>query len=438
MQPQEALTTVGPESTAGRHHHHGHLLLALVHILMALWAWLANVTQMVNVLQDAKLRRQPRTALILSISVSELVVAGFLCPLYTDSLVRGPWRHGLLLCSAYEAVFYLQVCVSSLAVLVFNVERFYYMAAPHLLQAPSRRGHATALLTSLPWLIGLLVVVPVFTRGTQAAMEHVAGLHHRTCVVQWDRTLHIVTVFIVFLAPSFLMLATAVTVLLLYVLFSIRTHEAVSLESGSGSSSSHHPDRRWSLSDAVGSRDGQACSGSSRRGRTRHHSGMQELEGKFKKECVLSVCLSTFLAVGLQFPFFTLLLLQVFCQPPAHHPSSESSVFSFLPESSSSSSGTAGPNSCQFSDTAWTTCMMLGMAKPGLLPLVWLVYSDIRAGFSPRACGLCWWGCWRKWWWWGSSTSRSARRHQQNFDQSEAEACYTQSQPSLSSQMTIL
>ena len=75
---------------------------------------------MANLLLDRKLRRQPRSVLIVSISVSELLVAGFLCPLYTDSLVRGPWRHGLLLCSLYEAVFYLQVGMQDCGCVVFS------------------------------------------------------------------------------------------------------------------------------------------------------------------------------------------------------------------------------------------------------------------------------------------------------------------------------
>lgn len=62
-------------------------------------------------LLDRKLRDQPRTVLMVSIGVAELVVAGVLCPLYTDSLLRGPWRHGPVTCSVYEAIFYLQVCV---------------------------------------------------------------------------------------------------------------------------------------------------------------------------------------------------------------------------------------------------------------------------------------------------------------------------------------
>ena len=76
--------------------------------------------QVANLLLDRKLRRQPRSVLIVSISVSELLVAGFLCPLYTDSLVRGPWRHGLLLCSLYEAVFYLQVWWRTVSVSFLN------------------------------------------------------------------------------------------------------------------------------------------------------------------------------------------------------------------------------------------------------------------------------------------------------------------------------
>ena len=321
----------------------------------------------------------------------------------------------------------VQVCISSLAVLVLNVERFYFLLAPRLLQLAPAKRYVTALLTSLPWLVSVVVIAPLYKRGARATLEHVAGLHHRTCIVEWDRSLHIVTVFFAFLAPAFLLLTTAVAVLLLYVISAARaSHESRSgvgeaagePSPGTGTSLWPHREPEHVVMD-VGTR------------RRRNFSGLQELDTRTKRECVLAVCVSSFLSVGLQFPFFALLLLQQFCHHPQPPPASsaEPAPVALLPDSGLHvlSGDSAEVGSCQFSDIAWATCMMLGMAKPGLLPLVWLLYSDIRAGLSLRAC---WCSTWR-----GSGTAR-ARSSQREGVEGPESAC--PSLASIASQMTVM
>ena len=249
----------------------------------------------------------------------------------------------------------VQVCISSLAVLVLNVERFYFLLAPRLLQLAPAKHYVTALLTSLPWLVSVVVIAPLYTRGARATLEHVTGLHHRTCIVEWDRSLHIVTVFFAFLAPAFLLLTTAVAVLLLYVISAARaSHEARGVGEAAGEPAPTTGTSLWPHREPehvvmdVGSR------------RRRHFSGLQELDTRTKRECVLAVCVSSFLSVGLQFPFFALLLLQQFCHHPQPPPAERAPVAP-LPDSGLhvlSGDSTEG-GSCQFSDIAWATCCLL-------------------------------------------------------------------------------
>nr|KAG5695514.1 hypothetical protein BaRGS_008017 [Batillaria attramentaria] len=391
--------------------------LTLVHILLALWAWLANSTQMINLLLDRNLRRQPRTALLIGVSVAELLVAGLLCPLYTDSLLRGPWRHGVVTCSTYEAIFYLQVCISSLAVLVLNVERFYFLLAPGMLQGAGKR-RVTALLTILPWVVGLLVVVPLYTRGAHATLDHVPGLHHRTCVVHWRRDLHVLTVFVSFLAPAFLLLATAVAVLLLYVISAMRAHESLSEAPLSRDATHHTTNSAWGPQNGT---PGGSMDGGPRRGRIAR---LTELDAKTRRECMLAVLASSMLCVVLQFPFFAVLLLQLFCQQPAPSTAPSDSRASLLPDAALGSH--PDPRDCHFSDTVWAAVMMTGMAKPGIMPLVWLIYSDIRAGLKLGACAC---SCaWR----------RVCRFQDTRREENGGTSSAGNSLPSLASQMTVV
>lgn len=375
---------------------------------------------MLNLLLDRQLRHQPRTCLIISISVVELIVAGILCPLYTDSLIRGPWRHGLLTCSVYEAIFYLQVCISSLAVLVLNVERLYFLLAPRMLTGAGKL-RVIVLLTLLPWMAGIVMVVPLYTRGAHAVLENVPGLHHRTCVVHWERDVHVLMVFICFLAPAFLLLATAMGMLLLYVIFAKRAAHVPIVPRGRNGGDSGQ--------SGVSGMSGVLRNG--RASRIINAGVLTEANPKQRRESLTAVLVSSGLCVGLQFPFFAVLLLQLFCHPAAEIASHHEGVRTegggkafLLPDSPLMSTSSADSRTCQFSDGIWAAVMMTGMAKPGLTPLVWLIYSDIRAGLKLSACS------WRRVY----RFRDSGIAREVNGDLSSPDI----SQPSLESQITVL
>lgn len=74
------------------------------------------------------------------------------------------------------------------------------------------------------------------------------------------------------------------------------------------------------------------------------------------------VLLSSFVCVFLQFPFFIVLLMEIFCQRDtsnSHEP-------------------------CGQSESTWTAVAAMTMLKPGVMPLTWLAYTDIRNGFRLR------------------------------------------------------
>ena len=248
------------------------------------------------------------------------------------------------------------------------------------------------------------------------------GLPRRTCVVEWERSAHILTVLVTFLAPAFLLLTTALAVLLLYVTTAVRAGAGAGAEAHDSASRSVEPEAAapaqtadnsqeepaaWERHHHYDSAAGRVTHGRTRRRRRRRRrrqfSGLQEPGSRAKRECVVAVCVSSFLSVGLQFPLFALLLLQRFCRIPLPAAVPGSSPSGASPAAGGTALATvlppaeAGlpelaewwePGGCHFSDTAWAAGMMLAMAKPGLLPLVWLLYSDVRAALTLRACPL--------------------------------------------------
>lgn len=78
------------------------------------------------------------------------------------------------------------------------------------------------------------------------------------------------------------------------------------------------------------------------------------------------VLLSSFTCVILQFPFFIVLLMEMFCQ-----------------------SNSSNPVPCGQSETTWAVVALITMLKPGIMPLTWLAYTDIRNGIKFESLYLC-------------------------------------------------
>ncbi|CAG5129811.1 unnamed protein product [Candidula unifasciata] len=297
-------------------HHSDHLGLCIVHILMALWACLANCSQIVNVALSPSLRHQPKNILVLNVCITDLIIGAFLCPLYSDSLMQGTWRHDVDTCIVYEVIFYAQVSISTLSVLVLIVERFYYLLTPRMMDG-SGKNCVTTVLTALPWVIGSALVVPMFLNGARASFNEGT----RSCQILWKKKFQAVTVFVSFFCPAFLVLSMTAAVVMLYVIFSV-----IAKRRDLGP----YPDRF------------------------------------LMRDSLRVVLLSSFVCVFLQFPFFIVLLMEIFCQRDISN--------NYEP--------------CGQSEYTWAVVAVITMLKPGLMPLTWLAYTDIRSGFQVRNWSL--------------------------------------------------
>uniref|UniRef100_A0A0B7A0L5 G-protein coupled receptors family 1 profile domain-containing protein n=1 Tax=Arion vulgaris TaxID=1028688 RepID=A0A0B7A0L5_9EUPU len=298
-------------------HHDDHLVLCIVHIIMAVWACLANCSQIFNVLLKANLRLQPKNILVVNVCVIELVIGAFLCPLYSESLMQGTWRLDVNACITYEVIFYIQVAVSTLSVMALVVERFYYIINPNLMNG-SKKWTFTAVLLTFPWMLGSALVVPMFMNGATATFNEGTS----SCQVVWKQEFQAITVFISFFCPAFLVLTMAAAAVMLYVICFVTAKNR-----------------------QIG----------------------PTAESFLLQDSLHVVLLSSLLCVVLQFPFFIVLLMEIFCQKDIHNIT----------------------ESCGQSETTWAVAAAFSMLKPGLMPLTWLAYTDIRNGFGMGNWSVC-------------------------------------------------
>ncbi|CAL1531755.1 unnamed protein product [Lymnaea stagnalis] len=314
-------------------HHTDHLELTIAHIAMAFWVCLANGSQIVNILLTPAIRRQPKNMLVVNVCLCEVIIGGFLCPLYSDSLLQGTWRHNPVTCIVYEATFYGQVCVSTLAVFFLLVERLYYLLSPHT-RINSCIYCLTLLMVVFPWILGAALVAPLVVYGSIAKLNQGS----QSCQILWKPRFQTVTIFVSFFCPAFLAMVMAVFMVIFYVM---------------------HP---------VTVKD-------------RHE--VPEPDRQLIKESVRVGLLSSLTSVMLQFPFFIVLLQEIFCQRDA-----------------------SSLRQCGLSEKTWSVVMLVAMLKPGITPFVWLAYSDVRSGFRL----LC--------------VRRSERRHRRRISQAEDALAY--------------
>ncbi|RUS80723.1 hypothetical protein EGW08_011509 [Elysia chlorotica] len=293
-----------------------YLGLAVFHILLASWIGLANSSQIINVILSPGLRGQPKNILVCNVCLAELIMGVFLCPLYTDTLLQGIWRHSLGACAVYELTFYGQVCVATLAMLVLAVERLYFRLTPSMMEGSGSRGF-TAVLVLLPWLVGAGLVGPIFTFGTAV----VQGEDSNPCQLLWKPKFQAVVVFVSFMCPALLLLSVVAGLHFLHITKNV---QAKCRDLGP------HPEK------------------------------------KAFKESLQVTALAAAVCVTLQLPLFILLVKAVLCQQGGN------------------------ANSCGIDTASWSVAMASLMLKSGVMPVVWLAYTDVRVWFRQGLVGtLC-------------------------------------------------
>lgn len=241
--------------------------LTIFHIFLAFWVGVSNSSQIINIIFSPSLRREPKNILICNVCVADLIVGVFLCPMYTDTLMQGIWRHDLKTCAVYEVTFYCQVCVATLAVLMVAVERLYFILTPNMMEGSGSRC-MTTILVLLPWITGAGLVVPIFKFGTVVVPAERAG----PCQLMWKSKFQRVIGFTSFVCPALLLVSVVIG---LHALHAIMKVHAKRRDLGP------HPEKQ-----AI-------------------------------KETLRVVFLSSLTSVSFQFPFFVVFFTAEFCEPAA-------------------------------------------------------------------------------------------------------------------------
>lgn len=142
-------------------------------LTLSIWILASHLALILLILSKTSLRSQPKYLLIVNVSLTNVLLGVFLVPLKLHFTVGGGDCHLQLAWTLVNE--YYQVCVSLLAVLGLVLERLVYVYT-------ERRGtYLTRLATwincglycLLPWLLALVLLLPVFYEALVDRVPHV-------------------------------------------------------------------------------------------------------------------------------------------------------------------------------------------------------------------------------------------------------------------------
>ncbi|NWR95740.1 DRD1C protein, partial [Furnarius figulus] len=310
-------------------------------LLLILSTLLGNTLVCVAVVKFRHLRSKVTNSFIISLAVSDLLVAVLVMPWRAATDVLGFWPFGAF-CDVWVAFDIMCSTASILNLCIISVDRYWAIASPFCYER--RMTHCVAfVMIGLAWLLSLLIsFIPVqlrWHRDPELLSQQQPGFNisreGENCDSSLSRTYAISSSLISFYIPVAIMLLTYTRI------FCITRRQIRRISS---------------LERAVG--HGQSC----------HSPQEASLQNSFKKETkvlkTLSIIMGVFVCCWL--PFFVLNCMVPFCQPALHKP---------------------GELPC-VSQPVFSTFVWLGWANSSLNPIIYAFNVDFRRAFaSLLGCG---------------------------------------------------
>nr|XP_055062663.1 D(1) dopamine receptor [Misgurnus anguillicaudatus] len=269
----------------------GRILLGFALSLLVLWTLLGNLTVCAAVLRFRHLRGKVTNVFIVSLAMSDLLVAVLVMPWKAATEVSGHWPFGSF-CECWVAFDIMCSTASILNLCVISVDRYWAISNPFQYERKMNRKVALVIV-SVMWIVSVTIsFVPVKLNWHRADLGTFSGnaSTKETCDSSLSRTYAVSSSLISFYIPVAVMVVTYTRI---YRIAQVQIKKISSLERAADRAA----DRALSFGTST-----HAC--------PHHHRAIRETK-LFK---TLSVIMGVFVCCW--FPFFVLNCAVPFCQEP--------------------------------------------------------------------------------------------------------------------------
>jgi protein trapped in endoderm-1 len=97
-----------------------------------LFFWPGNLLTIIALLKCERLRKHATTSFLLSLTFSDLLFCAIMMPLQAVRYYYRAWTFGDFLCQVFPFVFYSNVCVSMLSMILMTINRYILITFQHL------------------------------------------------------------------------------------------------------------------------------------------------------------------------------------------------------------------------------------------------------------------------------------------------------------------
>ncbi|NWR38117.1 DRD5 protein, partial [Tachuris rubrigastra] len=313
-------------------------------LLLILSTLLGNTLVCVAVVKFRHLRSKVTNSFVISLAVSDLLVAVLVMPWRAATDVVGFWPFGGAFCDVWVAFDIMCSTASILNLCIISLERYWAISSPFRYERRMTRSVALVMI-GVAWLLSLLIsFIPVQLQwhkdrgllGQQQPVGFNVSREEGSCDSRLSRTYAISSSLISFYIPVTIMLVTYTRI---FRIARRQIRRISSLERAMGHTQSCHSPREASL------------------------------KSSFKKETTvlktLSIIMGVFVCCWL--PFFVLNCVVPFCEPGLHQP---------------------GELPC-VSQSVFNTFVWFGWANSSLNPIIYAFNAEFRRAFAALLCCGC-------------------------------------------------
>lgn len=117
-----------------------------------------NLLTIVALLKCERLRKHATTAFLLSLTFSDLLFCAIMMPMQAVRYYHQAWTFGDFLCQVFPFVFYSNVCVSMLSMILMTINRYILITFQHL-YPKIYQAKFIVLQLFFAWFISFLIMV---------------------------------------------------------------------------------------------------------------------------------------------------------------------------------------------------------------------------------------------------------------------------------------
>lgn len=155
----DVFTTVEPSSNVAVFHSHAVWLAFGFSVVYTLVGSVGNMATIVALLRSRKLRRNSANLFVVNLAAADFIFCAFNLPLNASKWYNQEWVLGTTLCRLFPFLFYGNLAVSIMNLLMITINRYFAIVHNHLYQNVYRKWNVAAMM-AFCWIFSFGLLTP--------------------------------------------------------------------------------------------------------------------------------------------------------------------------------------------------------------------------------------------------------------------------------------